>query len=104
MTILCNLFLLWIIQVSSSEVVPSDYNAHLEKGCANEGLFLVNGSRAEHIAGTQIQRDMLNHIRQEFKVIYVAHKVKSIHLCKTHKYILCRRIERTGSVLNEGNY
>lgn len=86
------------------KVVRSDYYTHLEKGCTNEGLLLIDGGRAEHVTGAQIQWDMLNHIRQEFEVIDVADKVKSIHLCETHKYILSRRAEWKRSVLNDDHY
>lgn len=82
-------------------MVCSVYYAHLEKGCTNERLLFIDGGCAEHVTGAQIQRDMLNHIRQEFEVIDVADKVKSIHLCETHKYILSRGAEWKRSVLND---
>lgn len=61
---------------------------HLQERGADKRLLLVDGSRAEHIAGPQVERDVLNHVGQKLEVVDVADKIHAVHLRQADKYVL----------------
>lgn len=71
--------------------VRSSCHTHLQERGANKGLFLIDGSRAEHVAGPQAERDVLNHVSQKLEVVNVADKVHAVHLRQADEYVLRQR-------------
>lgn len=68
--------------------VFSSYCTHLEERGANKRLFLIDGSGAEHVAGPQVERDVLDHVSQKLEVVNVADKVHAVYLREADKYVL----------------
>lgn len=79
-----------IIRFCSPHVLSS-CRTHLQERSANKCLFLIDGSRAEHIAGPQVEGDVLDHVSQKLEVVDVADKVHAVHLREADEYVLGQR-------------
>ena len=69
---------------------------HLQERGADEGLLLVDGGGTEDVARPQVERDVLDHVGQELKVVDVADEVHPVHPRQTDKYVLENRREGEG--------
>ena len=74
--------------VSIAGTVCGKTLSHLQERSADKGLLLVDGGGAEHVAGPQVERDVLDHVSQELEVVDVADEIHPIHPRQTDKYVL----------------
>ena len=69
---------------------------HLQEGGADKGLLLVDGGGAEDVAGTQVERNVLDHVGQELEVVDVADEIHPVHPRQTDKYVLEKKKQEGG--------
>lgn len=88
--------------IESDGVVATVLPRVLQEHRTHERHFPVDWSTAEDVTGSKRQWNVLNHLREEFEVIGVAHEVKIIiNGAQRYENVLKKKKNFSSSVLNK---